>query len=120
MSVGASEISGTVCINCSQRINLVAGWMESSLAEKDLEVLVDTSLTMSQQCTLATKRSNSLLGYFMHCCQCVEAGATFSLLSPGEAHVEHCVQRWAPQPVFLPQKHIDILKVSPAKDHKGD
>ncbi|MCQ4078531.1 hypothetical protein FK519_27530 [Klebsiella pneumoniae] len=42
-----------------------AAQLESSLAEKDLGVLVDTKLNMSQQCSLMSKAVKIILGCFM-------------------------------------------------------
>lgn len=40
---------------------LEATQLESSLAEKELEVLLDTKLNVSQQCDLAAKKVRSFL-----------------------------------------------------------
>jgi len=39
-----------------------ANQLESIFAEKDLSILADTELTMSQQCTLVAKKTKSLGG----------------------------------------------------------
>ncbi|XP_035751801.1 enoyl-CoA delta isomerase 2 isoform X2 [Egretta garzetta] len=49
--------------NLMHQCMLGAHWLESSFAEKDLCVLMDNKLPMSQQHTLAAKKSSSILGY---------------------------------------------------------
>ncbi|GAB0183557.1 hypothetical protein GRJ2_000821000 [Grus japonensis] len=86
---------------------LEADQLESSLAEKDLVVLLDTRLNMSQQCALAAKAANDILGRVRQSIISRSREGILPLCSTLlRPHLEYCVQFWAPQY----NRDIDILE----------
>ena len=65
--------------------------------EKDLVLLVDGKLTMSQQCALTAQKANCILGYIKRSVASRSGEVILPLYSTlMTPHLEFCVQLWDP------------------------
>ncbi|KAK4832996.1 hypothetical protein QYF61_027020 [Mycteria americana] len=84
--------------NPRHRHTLGTSSLESSFAEKALGVLVENKLNMSEQCTLTTKKANTILSYMRKSVATRLREVILPLNSVlVRPHLECCVQSWAAQ-----------------------
>ncbi|PKU45559.1 rna-directed dna polymerase from mobile element jockey- hypothetical protein [Limosa lapponica baueri] len=80
------KVLGLVKYNAGMQHRLGSTWLGSSSIERDLWVLVDNKLNISEQCAAAAKKANRMLG-------CINKGIT--AFFEAKKSLFHSTQRWS-------------------------
>ncbi|KFQ19872.1 hypothetical protein N332_11622, partial [Mesitornis unicolor] len=93
--------------NPKHKYRLGGEWLESSSEEKDLKLSVYEKLNMSQQCVLAARKANHVLGCIRRSVANRAREVILTLFTAlVRPHLEYCVQYWGLQY----KKDIELLE----------